>query len=62
MKQTKLVITVYDKDGNVVFCQDPATIANVQSCIDLWHEVGNEISLAFREIDVPSNTVNTPNN
>lgn len=53
MKQVKLVVTVYDKDGNVVFSQDPANVQNVQSCIDLWHEAGTEICLAFREIDVP---------
>ena len=52
MKQTKLVVTVYDKDGNLVFCQDPATFDNVRSCVDLWHEVGNEIYLAFREVEL----------
>lgn len=55
MKQVKLVVTVYDKDGNVVFSQDPANVQNVQSCIDLWHEAGTEICLAFREIDVSEN-------
>lgn len=60
MKQVKLVVTVYDKDGNVVFSQDPANVQNVQSCIDLWHEAGTEICLAFREIDLPtSNNVNS---
>ncbi len=59
MKQVKLVVTVYDKDGNVVFSQDPANVQNVQSCIDLWHAPGTEICLAFREVDVPQ--VNNPN-
>lgn len=60
MKQVKLVITVYDKDGNLVFSQNPATIQNVQSTIDLWHEAGTEISLAFREIDVTTtNNINS---
>jgi len=53
MKQVKLVITVYDKDGEVVFSQDPANMQNVNSCVDLWHEPGTEICLAFREVDVP---------
>lgn len=59
MKQTKLVISVYDKNGELVFSQDPASIDNVRSCIDLWHEDGTEICLAFREVvadEVPTNS------
>lgn len=57
MKQTKLVVTVYGKDGEVVFSQDPANLDTVHACINLWHEAGNEIYLAFREVE--SNDINS---
>lgn len=57
MKQAKLVVTVYDADGEVVFSKDPADMQTVASCVSLWHDAGTEIYLAFREIeDIDVNT------
>lgn len=57
MKQTKLVINVYD-NVNLVQTIDPATLDNVRSCIDIWHTPGTKIILEFEEFEVDSNISN----
>lgn len=47
----KIILTVYDKDGNVQFSKDPASPQDVMSCITLFDEVGNEICIAIREFE-----------
>ena len=53
----KLVMTVYDKDGNVQFFVDPASVDAVMAALTLYTEVGTEICLAIRDIE---NDVNDP--
>lgn len=52
MKQKKLVLTVYDKDGNVQFSKDPAVPDNILAALSLFNEIGDEIYVAVREFDV----------
>lgn len=47
----KLVMTVYDKDGNVQFSQDPASGDSVMAALTLFTEVGTEICLAVRDVE-----------
>lgn len=50
----KLVMTVYDKDGNVQFSQDPASGDSVMAALTLFNEVGTEICLVvgtFENVD-----------
>ena len=54
----KLVMTVYDKDGDVQFSLDPASGDAVMSALTLFTEVGTEICLAIRDFE---NDVNDPN-
>lgn len=49
MKQRKIVLTVYDSDGKVVFSKDPAVPQDVMPCLQLFDEIGNEICVAIRE-------------
>lgn len=68
MKQTKLVIDVYENvsDLSDLFLSpsdhrltvDPATVDNVRSCIDLWHKPNTVIVLDFVEFEVDSNISN----
>lgn len=53
MNQMKLVITVYNGDGEVIFSKDPAVPQDVNACINLFAEVGNEIDIAIREFEIP---------
>lgn len=55
----KLVLTVYGKDGEVIFSKDPANGNDVISSLTLFDEVGNEICVAVREFQVPD--VKSPN-
>lgn len=59
MKQMKLVITVYNGDGEVIFSKDPAIPQDVNSCIALFGEVGNEIDIAIREFEIKPVTSNS---
>lgn len=51
MKQKKLVITVYDSNGEVIFSKDPAVPDHVASVLALYAEIGNEICIAIREYE-----------
>lgn len=53
MKQKKIVLTVYSPDGEVQFSKDPASPQDVMSALSLFDEIGNEITLAIREFEVP---------
>lgn len=52
MPQKKLVITVYDGDGEVKFSKDPASPDDVIPTLQLFGEVGYEIDIAIREFKV----------
>lgn len=54
MKQKKLVITVYDSNGEVIFSKDPAVPDHVASVLSLYGEIGNEICIAVREFEPSS--------
>lgn len=49
--QKKLVLTVYNADGEVIFSKDPASFEHVQSSLIMFDEVGTEIYLAIRPIE-----------
>ena len=51
MPKKKLVMTVYDKDGNVQFSQDPASGDAVMAALTLFTEIGTEICLAVRGVE-----------
>lgn len=52
MKQKKLVLTVYSPDGEVQFSQDPSSPDGVIAALHLFNEVGNEICIAIRDVEV----------
>lgn len=50
----KIVLTVYDPNGDVQFSKDPASGNDVMSALTLYDEVGTEICIAVREFEVPN--------
>lgn len=51
MEQKKLVITVYNENGEVVFSKDPAIPQNVPAVLSLFDEIGYEICVAVRKYE-----------
>lgn len=45
----KLVLTVYDANGEVSFSQDPSNPDSVIAALTLFNEVGTEICIAIRD-------------
>lgn len=54
MKQKKLVLTVYGEDSEVRFSSDPASPEQIMSALTLFNEIGTEICIAIREVEVPA--------
>lgn len=51
MEQKKLVITVYDEQGELIFSKDPAIPQNVNAVLSLYDEIGYEICIAVRKYE-----------
>lgn len=56
MPQKKLVLTVYDENGEVTFSKDPAAPQDIMSALTLFDNIGNEIYIAVREFIPESNS------
>lgn len=52
MKQKKLVISVFDESGNVVFQKDGAVMEHVHASVALYADTCSKIILEFPVIDV----------
>lgn len=55
----KLVLTVYDVNGDVIFSKDPANGNDVISCLTLFDEIGTEICVAVREFQLDVKSTNS---
>lgn len=58
MKQKKLVISVLNENGDVVFSKDPASVEHVHAAIALYAEICSKIVLDFPSIEIPAPTPN----
>lgn len=54
MKQRKLILTVKDSNGDVVFQKDPAHPDHVPATLALFGEPGHSITIDVVEFDVAS--------
>lgn len=58
MKQKKLVISVLNENGDVVFSKDPASVEHVHAAIALYAETCSKIVLDFPAVEIPSDIAN----
>ena len=52
MKQLKLVLTVNDSEGKVIFSKDPATPQDFSAALGLFASSGNKITADIVELDI----------
>lgn len=57
-KRKFMRLTVYDKDGNVVYNSDNGSPDAIMAAIALYHDTGYEIHVMFLEEDLPINETN----